>query len=69
MVRRERSPRRAIVLGSVALFVGGYYLLQQTFGIALPDIAWDKIWPILLIGFGLLLFWTAYPALRGERGA
>ena len=69
--RRYRSRQRGLVLGIVLLLIGGYYLLQQTFGIALPQIAWDQIWPVLLIVVGALFLWTAYPAVSGsptERG-
>lgn len=47
----------AIILGVLILGVGIYYLLANTFGLALPDLNWDMIWPIAVIalGIGILL--------------
>lgn len=43
----------ALILGAILLLVGGYYLLVNTFGINLPDLDWDQIWPIALIVLGV----------------
>ena len=43
----------ALVFGAILLLVGGYYLLVNTFGIDLPELNWDMIWPIAVIGLGV----------------
>jgi uncharacterized integral membrane protein len=41
-----------LVAGVIILFVGGYYLLRNTFGVQLPELEGDMIWPILIIALG-----------------
>jgi uncharacterized membrane protein HdeD (DUF308 family) len=48
-----------IVFGAILLLVGGYYLLQQTFGLNLPDLNWDQLWPVLLIVLGAVVLYGA----------
>ena len=43
----------ALIFGAVLLLVGGYYLLVNTFGVKLPDLDWDQIWPIAVIVLGI----------------
>jgi TRAP-type C4-dicarboxylate transport system permease small subunit len=43
----------ALIFGAILLFVGGYYLLVNTFGFELPELDWDQIWPIALIALGI----------------
>ncbi len=43
----------ALIFGAILLLVGGYYLLVNTFGVNLPELNWDQIWPIAVIGLGL----------------
>ncbi len=43
----------ALIFGAILLLVGGYYLLVNTFGIQLPELDWDQIWPIALIVLGI----------------
>jgi hypothetical protein len=49
------NPRRSsfgwIVAGAIFLIVGGYYLLVNTFGL---DISWDSVWPLLIVGLGVV---------------
>jgi hypothetical protein len=56
--RRERRRNAgAIVLGLIILAIGVYYFLDRTLGIAMPQIEWRGLWPILLIILGgLILF-------------
>ena len=42
-----------LIFGLVILFVGGYFLLRNTLGFALPELDGDAVWPILVIGLGL----------------
>jgi hypothetical protein len=43
----------ALIFGAILLLVGGYYLLVNTFGIQLPELDWDQIWPIPVIVLGI----------------
>jgi hypothetical protein len=56
----------ALVFGAILLLVGGYYLLVNTFGINLPDLDWDMIWPIALIGLGLAVVARAIASRSGS---
>lgn len=64
--RRRMTDGGAIVLGLLLLIVGAWYMLDQTFGMALPDVEWDQIWPValVLLGIGVL-----YRALRSRESA
>jgi NADH:ubiquinone oxidoreductase subunit 4 (subunit M) len=55
-----RRDAGGIVFGVILLLVGGYYLLQQTFGLNLPDLNWDQIWPVLVIVLGLVVLYGAW---------
>jgi len=41
--------------GLLVLLFGLYFLVQVTFGYALPDIPWGALWPALLIVLGLVV--------------
>ncbi len=58
--RRRRGDSGALLVGVILLLVGGYYLLQQTFGLDLPDLDWDRLWPVILIGIGGLVLFGAW---------
>lgn len=62
--RRRRSDVGGFVLGGILLLVGGYYLLQQTLGLNLPDLDWDKLWPLILIVIGGLVIYGAWSRNR-----
>ena len=52
-----------LIFAVILLLTGGYFLLRNTLGIAMPDIDWDALWPVLviLIGIGALLRgWTGH---------
>ena len=56
--RRERHGERngALVFGVLLVVVGGWLLLRQYF----PIFEWDQLWPVLLIGIGVLLVVSAF---------
>ena len=56
-VQGHRVDVGAILFGVILLLVGGYYLLRNTFGVEIPDLDWDMIWPfaIIALGVGVLL--------------
>lgn len=51
------------IIGAGTMFLAGGVFLAVNFGYA----RWGQIWPVILIGFGLLLLWQAFWP-RGERG-
>ena len=68
MNERRWADPGAILLGLAILAVGAYYLLVNTFGISLPELNWDQIWPILVIALGLTIIYSAWMRRgRGER--
>jgi hypothetical protein len=59
----------AVVFGLIVLGVGAYYLLVNTFGLDLPELDWDKIWPVLVIFLGIAIVLGAWGRMgRGGRG-
>jgi uncharacterized integral membrane protein len=56
----------ALIFGAILLLVGGYYLLVNTFGVNLPDLDWDQIWPIALIVLGLAVVLKALQSRSGS---
>ena len=53
--RERRSNVAVIVVGLIILAVGVYYFLDRTLGIAMPQIQWGSLWPVLLIVLGGLI--------------
>ncbi len=60
--RRREAPRRRLdpgtmVWGLILIVVGGWFFLDRTLGIDMPDLDWDAIWPVvlILIGGGVIL--------------
>jgi hypothetical protein len=56
---QSRPPRRrtgtgAIVIGGILIIVGAYYVLRNTFGIDLPELDDDAVWPLLVLAIGAL---------------
>ncbi len=52
----------AVIVGLIILGVGGWFLLEN-FGIAMPEVNWDMIWPLIIIAIGVGVLWRAW-----ERG-
>jgi len=55
----------ALLFGAILLFVGGYYLLENTFGVNLPDINWDQVWPLVIIVLGASVVLRAIASRSG----
>lgn len=58
--RLRRIDVGAIILGVLILGVGVYYLLVNWFGLELPDLNWDMIWPVAVIALGIGILWGAW---------
>jgi hypothetical protein len=62
--RHRRRDRGGIVFGVILLLVGGYYLLQQTLGLNLPDLNWDQLWPVIVMIIGGVILYSAWSRNR-----
>ena len=59
----------AIIIGVLVLGVGAYYVLVNTFGVNLPDLDWDKIWPLAVMAVGVAIIAGAWSRMgRGGQG-
>ncbi len=59
----------AVIFGVIVLGVGIYYLLTNTFGMNLPELNWDRIWPLLVMALGIGIIWGAWSRMsHGGHG-
>ena len=59
----------AVIIGVLVLGVGAYYVLVNTFGVNLPDLDWDKIWPLAIMALGVAIIAGAWGRMnRGGHG-
>ena len=42
-----------VLIGLIILGVGVYYLLTNTLGLAIPELDWDRVWPLFIIALGV----------------
>lgn len=56
----------AIIFGLVVLGVGLYYFLQRTLGLSMPELDWDRVWPLLVIALGVGIVFSAWA--RNSKG-
>ncbi|HET9497514.1 MAG TPA: hypothetical protein VFP83_04245 [Candidatus Limnocylindria bacterium] len=57
--RRDRSAFGGIVVGLILIVVGGFYVLTNLVGVTLN---WDAVWPLLIVGLGVLFLARAMVA-------
>ena len=50
--QRPRVDTGTIVWGEILIVVGGWFFLDQTLGIDMPNVDWDSLWPVVLIVIG-----------------
>jgi ABC-type antimicrobial peptide transport system permease subunit len=55
-----------VLIGLIIAGVGFYYFLTNTLGLALPQLDWDRVWPLFLIAVGVGIVSTN---LLGRRGS
>ena len=55
----------ALIFGAILVIVGAYYLLENTFGITMPEINWDQVWPIVVIALGCAVVLRALVSRSG----
>ncbi len=68
MDRMRRLDVGAVLFGLIVLGIGVYYLFENTFGFALPELDWDKIWPLAIMALGIALLWGAWARMGGGQG-
>jgi hypothetical protein len=54
-----------VLIGLIILGVGVYYFLDQTLGIALPELNWDKVWPLFIIALGAGIVFSNWARSKG----
>ena len=54
----------ALLFGVILLGVGLWFFAERTLGLAMPDISWGQLWPLLLVGLGA---WMVLGTLRRGR--
>lgn len=57
--RHFESELPGFLFGAILILVGAYYLLTRTFGMDLPQLDWDQIWPLFVIALGAGILWRA----------
>ena len=62
----RRVDTGALILGVILLLVGGYFLLRNAFGIELPEIQWDLVWPLALVAIGAVIVLRGVAGRRGS---
>jgi hypothetical protein len=58
-----------MIFGLIILGVGVYYLLQKTFGLSIPDLDWDKIWPLFVIALGIGVVFSTWSRRSGPKSS
>ena len=67
--RRRGLDFGPIIFGVVLLLVGGYFLIENTFGYQLPEIDWDMVWPVIVIALGVGILAGALTRMRSGGGS
>ena len=49
----------SLIIGLIILVIGGWFFVTRTLGLDLPRLDWGQIWPVILIGLGLLIVWRS----------
>ena len=49
---RRRVDQGAVVWGVILIVVGGWFFLDQTLGLEMPNVDWESLWPVVLIAIG-----------------
>jgi hypothetical protein len=57
--RQDENRVPAIIFGIILITVGLWFFAETTLGLDLPSIRWSQLWPVLLIGVGVLILWGA----------
>ncbi len=66
--RRRGLDLGALIFGAALLFVGGYYVLRNTFGFDLQELDSEKVWPVIVLAIGVAVLVRAWTGRRGDEG-
>lgn len=55
LLSRSGSSLASTAIGGVVILTGVYFLLRNAFGLVLPPIDWDLVWPIVVIASGVAI--------------
>ena len=61
----RRTGVGTLVIGLILVAVGGYYVLRNTLGIALPELDSDQVVPAIAVVVGMALLYRVW----GDRAA
>ncbi len=56
-----------VLIGLIVAGVGFYYFLTNTLGLALPELDWDRVWPLFIIAIGLGIASANWYGKNGRR--
>jgi hypothetical protein len=49
-----------MVIALVLIFVGGYYVLRNTLGLAMPELDSEQVVPVIAVALGLAIRYRAW---------
>ncbi len=55
LLARSGSSLASAAIGGIVILTGVYFLLRNAFGLVLPPINWDLVWPIVVIASGVAI--------------
>lgn len=60
----DHGRNASLVFGIIVVVVGVWFFASETLGLDLPDLDWDQLWPIFLIGLGA---WVVIGSLNRRK--
>lgn len=42
-----------VLIGLIIVGIGFYYFLTNTLGLPIPQLDWDRVWPLFIIALGV----------------
>lgn len=49
----DNGRNASLVFGIILVGIGAWFFATRTLGLDLPELRWDQIWPIFLVGLGV----------------
>jgi hypothetical protein len=47
-----------VLVGLIVMGIGFYYFLTNTLGLPIPQLDWDRVWPLFIIALGVSIVWA-----------
>ncbi len=69
LLSRSGSSLASAAIGGIVILTGVYFLLRNAFGLVLPPIDWDLVWPIVVIASGVAIVSRAAGLWRRKSAA